>query len=177
MRISELRRTPLIHAVVLLLVICDQSLAGSALETALRGCMTISNDPSRLSCFDEVMSEHLTAAGRDTAEAVVPAIEDAEPGISKEPVAATGDDTFGKEHWVKSEDELASIESRVERVAKSSLGNLVITLANGQVWKQTNVKRFQVREGDTVVIGRGSFNSFFLKVKDESRLERFHRIQ
>jgi hypothetical protein len=39
------------------------------------------------------------------------------------------------------------------------------------------VKRFQLREGDTVVIERGSFNSFFLKVKDESRLERFYRIQ
>jgi hypothetical protein len=177
MRIQALGKPLKAPALIFLLVSCDHSLAESASVRDLRACVTISDDSKRLSCFDEVMSKTLSGTDLDTTGAVAPASAEAEPGVSTETATTAGDEVFGKEHWIENNDKLTSIESRVEGVAKSAQGHLVVTLANGQIWKQRNVKSFQIREGDTVVIERGSFNSFFLKVSDGSRMERFYRVQ
>lgn len=177
MRIPGCHKNARVTALIFLLATCGHSLAENTMMEALQQCATVSDDSRRLSCFDDVMSLHLPGSDRDTAGAAVPVRTEAEPGVPAEKVTAAGDEIFGKEHWIENDDKLASIESRVDSVSRSSQGHLVVTLENGQVWKQRNVKRFQVREGDTVMIERGSFNSFFLKVKDESRLERFYRIQ
>jgi hypothetical protein len=177
MRNTAFHKSLRFTALIFLVITCGHSMAKSTMMEALQQCASINDDSRRLSCFDDVMSLHLPGADHNTATAGVPVRTEAEPGVPAETVTTAGDEVFGKEHWIENDDKLTSIESRVERVAKSSQGHLIVTLANGQVWKQRNVKRFQLREGDTVVIERGSFNSFFLKVKDESRPERFYRIQ
>lgn len=162
-----------------LVAMCSHTLGEEAIIQELRSCAAISDDARRLACFDAVISTRPLSPDSSPVETVPPesAATAPAPGTLAEPETATVDDDFGKEHWVESEDKSPSLESQVQRVTKSSQGHLVITLTNGQVWKQRNVKNFTVREGDTVVIERGSLNSFFLRVDGGSRLERFYRVR
>ena len=58
--------------------------------------------------------------------------------------------------------ELNSITSVIESVAKRPLGQLSVTLENGQVWTQTEAEAVRLKAGDTVTIKKASLGSYKL---------------
>lgn len=64
------------------------------------------------------------------------------------------------------------------RVTPAELGVyqcLIITLDNGQQWRQVGSDRLRLTNNDTVVIERGMFNSFLLKKAGQNRSIRVKR--
>ena len=55
--------------------------------------------------------------------------------------------------------------------------NLIITLSNGHVWKQTEAKYFKVKVNDSVFVERGVLSSFFLGMDDTNQRIRVKRIK
>ncbi len=58
--------------------------------------------------------------------------------------------------------EIGRIEAIVVEVHKSASGKAVITLDNGQVWKQSDSSRARLSVNDKVTIRRRSFGSYSL---------------
>ena len=53
----------------------------------------------------------------------------------------------------------SSISSTVSAIKEAAYGELIITLENGQQWRQIGSDGITLREDDNVVISRGVFNS------------------
>lgn len=86
---------------------------------------------------------------------------------------------FGMEH--KNADQQGKIEKLQVKVAErreDPYGNWIITLENGQVWKQTeSVGYFRWQEDDDYYIERGALNSFFFGREGANRRFRVTRVE
>jgi len=60
-------------------------------------------------------------------------------------------------------------------VKKAPYGELIIELDNGQQWRQVGSDSLRLKKQDVVVIERGVFNSFLLKVEGQNRSIRVKR--
>jgi translation initiation factor IF-1 len=139
----------------------------------LRACANIDDIHQRVACYDGIV-----------ASLPQPSLSAEKPRVSKadEPAAAAGvaaiteqQDSFGKEHW-ESEREGTTIEANVVAVEKSGYGKLVVTLDNGQVWRQVRSEKIRISEGDRVTIERGVLNSFSFQINDINRKIKFTRL-
>jgi hypothetical protein len=71
-----------------------------------------------------------------------------------------------------------TLKSPITGVDTDAVGRLSFHLENGQVWKQTETKRFRLTEDRPMaVIRRGALGSFKLSVEDGSRSTRVKRIK
>jgi len=105
---------------------------------------------------------------------------------TKEPAAnISPEDLFGKnqEEIRKSVQEatdtpeINEIEAKVSKLSKSvATGYVVITLDNGQVWKQIDSSKLRLSDNDQVTIRRASFGSFMLKKTGRNTTMRVKRI-
>ncbi|RCU45488.1 hypothetical protein DU002_15655 [Corallincola holothuriorum] len=101
---------------------------------------------------------------------------DAPPVIVEEP---TAEEKFGLEHkQAVAEDAPETLTLRISKKKKDAYGKWVLTLENGQVWKQTDGTRYSFRNKDgLVVIVRGAMSSFFIGEPDRSKRIRAKRVK
>ena len=68
-----------------------------------------------------------------------------------------------------------SLSGTVSRLQQSGYDKVVITLDNGQVWRQVDASSLRLRVGDSVEIERGAIGSFMLQKKGSKRSMRVTR--
>ncbi len=168
-------------------------IAGAAeLPTELIDCRALTSAVERLDCYDQLVDAHAAspsqAAEHRTAEnpapvaptAAVAATAASEPVPSSEPELSQ-ENLFGKgEAEIRKSaqeatgtKEIDRIEAIVVEVHKSASGKAVITLDNGQVWKQSDSSRTHLSDNDKVTIRRRSFGSYsFYSSKTSIRVKR-----
>ncbi|MDE0350006.1 MAG: hypothetical protein OXM56_09900 [Gammaproteobacteria bacterium] len=148
-------------------------LAGADSEQdALEACRSISEDARRLACYDGIPVPPTAPRPSAVAEtAVTPA-----PPVAPTPAGAAEDANvvqrglgrlrglFGRdEPRPEKPPELQSIDAQVVEVVKLARGNHRLTLEDGQVWREIEVKpRARYRVGDNVEIARGALGSYNL---------------
>jgi hypothetical protein len=88
--------------------------------------------------------------------------------------AATTAATLGAVVAVSPPDSLTSTVTTVERTADDKL---LLTLANGQAWRQVDSRSAVVAPGATVRIRRAAFGSYLLSAGDRSQGVRVRRIR
>lgn len=103
-------------------------------------------------------------------EAAVSSLAGAEPSKTKE-------DVFGLEHKQVITSDSDTVTALVTKVQKAPLGELIVTLSNNQVWRQTSSERMRIKSDDTVVVTRGALNSFLLNKEGSSRSIRVKRVK
>jgi hypothetical protein len=84
---------------------------------------------------------------------------------------------FGDENKQRSEDLIQQIRATIVEVQKAPRGELVLTLDNGQVWRQSDSTRLRLRKGQVVIIKRAALGSFFIGKKNTNRLMRAKRVK
>lgn len=146
------------------------ALAGADSERdALETCRNIGDDARRLECYDGIALRE--AAPPPTVPDTPPA-----PRVPPVPVAVPEDGNvvqrglgrlrslFGREEPPPEKPpELQSIDAQVVEVVKLARGNHRLTLEDGQVWREIEVKpRARYRVGDHVEIARGALGSYNL---------------
>ena len=175
--------------------------AGSPLDP-LFACREIVDDSARLACFDaaadalrsETESGDVVAVDRERIEAA----EEATFGLSipnfslpslrgeNTQLAEAADAESASPERVVTRNDDGNIE-RIEGLPVSELemspaGNVYVTLANGQVWRQTDGTHVQgvrrgAREGLTASIRGGALGSYFMQLNNGGRWFRAERVQ
>ena len=180
------------------LLLGTASLAGANPEReALDACRNIADDDRRLKCYDDIPLQTPVATPSAVAETVAappsPAVPDAPPApaVPAAPAAASEDGNivqwglgrlrglFGREEpAVEKPPELDSIEAQVVSFVKLARGNHSLTLEDGQVWREIEVKRrARYRVGDAVVIARGALGSYNLSSERTGHRVKVRRIR
>jgi hypothetical protein len=163
-----------------------------ALDDELRNCRALSDDYARLICYDAAVDRSRQsgyggpAAAPEKPQSAAPAEPAGAPGT----VAATGvavdlsqEDLFGKtgdevgrtvEEATGSE-RIDSLSATVTKLKQYSYDKLLITLDNGQLWRQIDTSSLRLRAGDAVIIERTALGSFMLKKQGSKRSMRVSR--
>jgi len=147
-------------------------------------CAAIESPDERLACFDAAYrSSAAEPQATETApvdsgpaesagDVIVPAAAAAGATQSMSPSEAE----FGLQ---KSRDETEgeSLTSGIAAVGKDGYGKAIFELDNGQVWRQTEYKRFPVKVGQVAEIRHGSFGSYKLYIKGKKSWTRVRRAE
>ncbi|WP_194868048.1 hypothetical protein [Pseudoalteromonas sp. PPB1] len=147
----------LIGAVIFTAVLGIQpAQAKGKLPHKLQACSQQQSDDKRLACYDQLAADYASKP---------------HPVRSKPP--ATNAKSFGLEH---KQDSQQTVNATVVEVSKSANGLRRFTLDNQQRWQQIGTQAFFAKEGDTVTIRRGSFNSFIMQKDGSNRSIKVRRV-
>lgn len=154
------------------LVVTVANAAGDTASAASPAdCSSIDDAAARLACFDGHFPRPRSAReATSAAPAVAAATTTGDAAVG--PEAAFGlDDTVRRNRGERPAAPQAprQIESTVSRLEPREPGRHRITLANGQVWEQTEVSAgFQPRVGEAVSVRQAALNSFLMRGRSGS---------
>lgn len=118
----------------------------------LRSCMSIERNTERLSCYDRGVAVLLGAEG-----AITPSAESSFGMVAKTPRAdATRGDAAAEG--------VQKVSGKVTALTVGNDGTAIVTLDNGQVWRQLSGGQLLLKVGDDVEINRAALGSFQMKV-------------
>jgi hypothetical protein len=88
-------------------------------------------------------------------------------------------DLFGAEDLGRKEDkeELSKIESVIDALTENNRSIRTFTLANGQVWQETENSRLRLKVGMPIYIEKGAFSAHFLGKESSNRRVRVKRVK
>lgn len=182
------RRLSSAAAVGGLLLVSYQPSAAEDVPAPLVACAAEPDDARRLACFDETLAR--LRGGGEAAPSAAPAAATA-PAVAAaaaapaptEPTASqrsvSPEEAFGLRGELKDEklENLEELVSTVTNVRAKPHGELVVTLANEQVWAEiASGSKIKLKPGDTVKIESGSFRSFIL-VAPNGRSSKVTRVR
>lgn len=194
-----MQRRVTVLIVVLLCMAAGMRAEAQPVPATLHACVTIASEKERLRCFDHEMAQLEAASTRGEAPAsnaskantLPPAVTAPAVAVAANPTipsaaALPPEQTFGL-----SGDQILKLESRqagspapqpklknltaqITRVTQNSQGRWVITLNNGQVWRQSETREFQASPGLAVKISSGAMGSYWLETNSHNwtRVER-----
>jgi len=170
--------------------------AGAQAQTELRNqlqqCAEVDNVLERLACYAELSTDNAAtpppsapaasppvvnrpqpaAPARAVTESV-PAPESTQAAESDEPVAEDDISSFGQapeQARVETlEDGEKALVDTITEIKRLDSTRVLITLASGQVWRQTVGKRYLLREGDTVRITASDWGNDYRLSADGKR--------
>jgi hypothetical protein len=154
-----------------------------ALGEELRACRDLTDDQARLACYDAAVDRNRKSADAGPE----PSAENAAGSAAAEPAVTAAslsqEELFGRtskeielsvEEATGSE-RIDSLSATVTRLRKYGYDKVLITLDNGQVWKQIDASSLRLRVGDTVDIERAALGSFMLRKQGNNRRMRISR--
>lgn len=141
----------LLSASTLLILLCSSPLlhAQSTLTSQLEQCRTEQNALKRLVCYDEINTRTAGSPAPQTAERT--------HAVTNPPA-----DNFGKEHRQVAADPVDQLYATVSDISFSPRKELIITLDNGQIWRQNGSGQFPLQTGERIYIKRGLLGAFYL---------------
>lgn len=134
-----------------------------AIYMELVACKNISDSQQRLACYDEKVAALETA---QTSKQVVIAdreqVKEARKGLFGLSLPRIKLFGGGNDEGAN----ISQIESTIVSVRQLRGGKLVLTLEDGAIWQQTEIRTIRrPRKGDPIVIKRASFGSFKASIK------------
>lgn len=144
--------------------------ATAPVPDSLRACMKQQDVLKRLSCYDGEMAKLVAQA-----PAAAPAVPAPAAPVAAAPAAgAAAAPSLGSEQLYKSDAAIAAAASesrltaRIAELRTVGAGDALITLDNGQVWRQKEAEAyFPLAVGDTVRIEKGALGSYRLSRVEE----------
>ncbi|MEL6567340.1 MAG: hypothetical protein AAFQ22_02905 [Pseudomonadota bacterium] len=175
----NIRRKTLLTAIApLLLAGIAQAETDEASTAAIYACADTSDDAARLACYDAAVGR--LKAAEEAGEITTITREEVENvqrdtfGLSLPSLPAIAMPRFGGDP--DNDGQLDTITSRVTDIRRNSYDYVVVTLENGQIWRQTEGGRFSLRGIEEAEIRRAALGSFKMKL-DGGRAFRVKRIQ
>lgn len=176
----------------ILVLILPAAASADALRDELRVCRDLPDDDARLICYDAAVdrSRQSTYSSPAPASESPPTAAPAEPAAAPGAAAATAatgtltqEDLFGKtgdevERTVEEatgSERIDSLSATVTRLQQYAYDKVLITLDNGQIWKQVDTSSLRLRVGDAIDIERASLGSFMLRKQGSKRSMRVSR--
>lgn len=167
------------------------------LQDELRVCRGLTDDEARLICYDAAVDRSRNKSAGRSAAAPPPAPAPAPIAAGTAPAAAAAtaasaagtasqidqEDLFGKSgdelqrtvEAATGAESIDSLSATVAKLHKYNYDRVLITLDNGQVWKQVDASSLRLRVGDAVDIERAALGSFMLRKQGSKRSMRVSR--
>ena len=174
----------------LLLALPGTSAIADPLQDELGVCRSLTDDKARLICYDAAVdrSRNSSAGSPASAPPQAPAPAPAATAAAAAGAAGTANQIDQEDLFGKSGDELQrtveaatgseqmdNLSATVTKLHKFNYDRVLITLDNGQVWKQVDASSLRLRVGDAVNIERASLGSFMLRKQGSKRSMRVSR--
>ncbi|AWF82036.1 hypothetical protein BTJ40_15045 [Microbulbifer sp. A4B17] len=121
----------------------------SSLKDQIKSCSEIKPVDGRLACYDQLANSLDQHAIKE----------------------------FGQEQKRISEEAPEQIEAKIVAIKMAAHDKRLITLDNGQLWKQSDSRGVNWKIGDAVVLERALFGSFFMVPSDGGHKLRVKRIK
>jgi hypothetical protein len=157
-------------------------IAADELTARLSLCRGIADVTLRATCYDR-FTDSLTArtapAPQAAASAAAPstAARTAPPRVAaRAPAPGFGADSLPREQR-EAEEEEGEMSATVAEVTRDPRGFALITLDNGQVWRQTEGLPSRVKQSSAVTIKPGLLGSYFLVSDSPRESYRVRRMQ
>ncbi|WP_051215768.1 hypothetical protein [Ferrimonas futtsuensis] len=160
-------------------------LAPATVSAADAACHAIQDQIQRLACYDKAAEAVVNCASQtDKLDRLVcfdqlgKPVRAGTPTKPAAPQAASPDATderFGLSD--KRPEEPEAIEAAVSKLQQDPYGKFIVTLDNGQVWKQIDSKRFRLKKDKPITIKKASLGSFMLSQEGSSKSARVKRLQ
>ena len=149
--------------------------AAGELQATLRACVAEQDPVKRLACYDREVARIGTPAAVEGAAATAGAAKQMTPEerFGYRGAVAKGD----IEQTRRSNSDLDEMQSTVTVLTKRPFGELIVTLANGQVWAQKLPDaNFSLAVGDAVTVKPAALRSYLL-VAPAGRSTRVSRLR
>jgi len=155
------------------------SVWAQSLSDAVTSCRAESNSLKRLVCYDKLAKSLDQYADMDlnairAARSQAAQLSDS---ASTGHIVINPEKEFGIERKQVAEKRLDELSASIAKVSKNPHGKLVVTLNNGQVWKQIDSLLMKLKPGQKVNIERGSFGSFLMGVEGINKTIRVKRVK
>lgn len=157
--------------------------ANASIEQQLTQCATTADKLDRLICYDK-LAESVKADTISTqaipatvAIVAVPTTAAAIVATAPQAPAAKIADNFGMEAKRVQENTVDKIYLEIQSIAEDAYGDIKVTFTNGQVWKQTDGRKYNVKQGETVYIEKAALGSFLMGTDDRNAKVRVKRLK
>lgn len=149
-----------------------------AADVALAECRPIEDVEERLKCYDDVVdSRHRAESSDRVAASPPPAPAEVQEVPDAQSLFGTNDAKARQiVETTLAIEQIEQIEAIVSDVRESAAEKLIVTLDNGQIWRQLDSKTLQLKSGEAVIIRKASLGSFLLEKATGSRSIRVKRI-
>ena len=167
------------------------------LPSKLTACTNIENKELRLQCFDDYMVTLSNTENKVAAETPLPLVLSKAPQNDTLIIAAVPPtlDTKQKQELIQQEEQkvkqnfglehkTSAVEEATEslifiiaKTKKSVHGKWTLTFTNQQPWVTLSSERMKFKAEQKVIISRGMFNSFMLKIADSNRSVKVKRLK
>ncbi|WP_444925444.1 hypothetical protein ACJJI4_13155 [Microbulbifer sp. TRSA002] len=132
-----------------LLVLSPSLVIAAPLKSQVKSCSEIKSQENRLICYDQIANSLDDYAVKE----------------------------FGQEKRGVDDDAPKQIEAKIIAIQMSAHEKRLISLDNGQMWKQNDSKGVSWKVGDQVIVERALLGSFFMKPVDGGRKLRVKRVK
>lgn len=157
--------------------------ANASIEQQLTQCATTADKLDRLICYDK-LAESVKADTISTqtipttvATVAVPTTAAAIVVTAPQAPAAKIADDFGMEAKRVQENTVDKIYLEIQSIAEDAYGDIKVTFTNGQVWKQIDGRKYNVKQGETVYIEKAALGSFLMGTDDRNAKVRVKRLK
>ena len=157
--------------------------ANASIEQQLTQCAATADKLDRLICYDK-LAESVKADTISTqaipatvATVAVPTTAAAIVATASQAPAAKIADDFGMEAKRVQENTVDKIYLEIQSIAEDAYGAIKVTFTNGQVWKQTDGRKYNVKQGETVYIEKAALGSFLMGTDDRNAKVRVKRLK
>ena len=172
---------------IIALPLCLTVMSGQAetLSSAVQACAQEKDSLKRLVCYDKVAKETKQYKDGDTAfapasttpqvnrKATAPVVVKAEQQAT---TVVDAEQNFGLDERKRPENETDKILVSIQNKDKDPYGKWVLTMTNGQIWKQSDSGSYRLPDAQ-LYIERGVLGSFFLGAEGMNRKIRVKRIK
>jgi hypothetical protein len=155
-------------AAVVSVLICGVAVAQGAGDTttaAIEACARVADQVARLDCFDKLARPAPARSAESASSSAPPAAVDAQRSATAPPAADTApasaaSATSKREARAADRAEL-EVMSSITGLREILPGRVEVTLANGQVWRQTHSDPYNLLVGHEVKIYPSGFGKYF----------------
>ncbi|MCS6101159.1 hypothetical protein [Shewanella baltica] len=158
--------------------------ANASIEQQLTQCAATADKLDRLICYDKLAESVKGVTPALASTQVAPATVATVAAPTAVAVAATTHqapaanivDDFGMEAKRVQENTVDKIYLEVQSITEDPYGAIKVTFTNGQVWKQTDGRKFNLKQGEKVYIEKAALGSFLMGTDERNAKARVKRL-
>jgi hypothetical protein len=150
--------------------------AAPDLQTMIGQCAAKPDGKERLACYDAIAQRLGTGHAAATPG---PAAAPPTAAVQRQPEAQFGAESLKKEARAGQPQQLDEIHGAIAKLTFSPTGRAIVTLDNGQVWRQVegDSDRFKGKQGEKATIARAILGSYNLTVEGRNQLIKVQRVR